>query len=162
MYALVDCNNFYASVERSFDPSLNGKPVVVLSNNDGCAIARSNEAKALGIPMGAAAFEYEKLFKDNDVKVFSTNFALYGDMSNRVMKILSTYTPDVEVYSIDEIFLKLIGYQNYDLHKYGLDMKNNVLTNTRIPVSIGYAPTKALAKVANRIAKKYPEIKKSV
>lgn len=92
MYALVDCNNFYASCERSFDPLLNGKPVVVLSNNDGCAIARSNEAKALGIPMGAAAFEYEKLFQDNDVKVFSTNFALYGDMSKRVMKILSEYT----------------------------------------------------------------------
>lgn len=162
MYALVDCNNFYASCERSFDPSLNGKPVVVLSNNDGCAIARSNEAKALGIPMGAAAFEYEKLFQENDVKVFSTNFALYGDMSNRVMKILSTYTPDVEVYSIDEIFLKFNGYQNFNLHKYGLDMKNNVLTNTRIPVSIGYAPTKALAKVANRIAKKFPEITQGV
>ena len=129
MYALVDCNNFYASCERSFDPLLNGKPVVVLSNNDGCAIARSNEAKALGIPMGAPAYEYEKLFKENDVKVFSTNFALYGDISNRVMKILSNYTPNVEVYSIDEIFLKLIGYQNYDLHKYGLDMKNNVFTN---------------------------------
>ncbi|WP_407497503.1 Y-family DNA polymerase [Elizabethkingia meningoseptica] len=162
MYALVDCNNFYASCERVFNPLLNGKPVVVLSNNDGCAIARSNEAKALGIPMGAAAFEYEKLFQDNDVKVYSTNFALYGDLSKRVMKILSTYTPDVEVYSIDEIFLKFKGFENYDLHKYGLDMKKNVLTNTRIPVSIGYAPTKALAKVANRIAKKFPEITQGV
>ncbi|HAY3503879.1 TPA: Y-family DNA polymerase [Elizabethkingia anophelis] len=162
MYALVDCNNFYASCERSFDPLLNGKPVVVLSNNDGCAIARSNEAKALGIPMGAAAFEYEKLFQENDVKVFSTNFALYGDMSKRVMKILSEYTPDVEVYSIDEIFLKFKGYENYDLHKYGLKMKSDVFRNTRIPVSIGYAPTKALAKVANRIAKKFPDITEGV
>ncbi|WP_407483266.1 Y-family DNA polymerase [Elizabethkingia anophelis] len=162
MYALVDCNNFYASCERSFDPLLNGKPVVVLSNNDGCAIARSNEAKALGIPMGAAAFEYEKLFQDNDVKVFSTNFALYGDMSKRVMKILSEYTPDVEVYSIDEIFLKFKGYENYDLHKYGLKMKSDVFRNTRIPVSIGYATTKALAKVANRIAKKFPDVTQGV
>lgn len=162
MYALVDCNNFYASCERAFNPLLNGKPVVVLSNNDGCAIARSNEAKALGIPMGAAAFEYEKLFQDNDVKVYSTNFALYGDLSKRVMKILSTYTPDVEVYSIDEIFLKFKGFENYDLHKYGLDMKKNVLTNTRIPVSIGYAATKALAKVANRIAKKFPDVTQGV
>ncbi|MDV3706509.1 SOS mutagenesis and repair protein UmuC [Elizabethkingia anophelis] len=162
MYALVDCNNFYASCERSFNPLLNGKPVVVLSNNDGCAIARSNEAKALGIPMGAAAFEYEKLFQDNDVKVFSTNFALYGDMSKRVMKILSEYTPDIEVYSIDEIFLKFIGFENYDLHKYGLKMKSDVLINTRIPVSIGYAQTKALAKVANRIAKKFPEVTQGV
>ncbi|MCT3817748.1 Y-family DNA polymerase [Elizabethkingia anophelis] len=162
MYALVDCNNFYASCERSFDPLLNGKPVVVLSNNDGCAIARSNEAKALGIPMGAAAFEYEKLFQDNDVKVFSTNFALYGDMSKRVMKILSEYTPDVEVYSIDEIFLKFKGYENYDLRKYGLKMKSDVFRNTRIPVSIGYATTKALAKVANRIAKKFPDVTQGV
>lgn len=162
MYALVDCNNFYASCERSFDPLLNGKPVVVLSNNDGCAIARSNEAKALGIPMGAAAFEYEKLFQENDVKVFSTNFALYGDMSKRVMKILSEYTPDVEVYSIDEIFLKFIGFENYDLHKYGLKMKSDVFRNTRIPVSIGYAPTKVLAKVANRIAKKFPDVTQGV
>ncbi|MCT2409963.1 Y-family DNA polymerase [Chryseobacterium antibioticum] len=157
MYALVDCNNFYASCERAFNPLLNGKPVVVLSNNDGCAIARSNEAKELGIPMGAPAFEYAKLFKDNDVKVFSTNFALYGDLSNRVMKILSEFTPEVEVYSIDEIFLKLVGFQNYNLHEYGLQMKEKVAQYTRIPVSIGYAPTKALAKVANRIAKKFPK-----
>ena len=155
MYALVDCNNFYASCERAFNPTLNGKPVVVLSNNDGCAIARSNEAKALGIPMGAPAFEYEKLFRENDVKIFSTNFALYGDISKRVMTILAEYTPEVEVYSIDEIFLKFNGFQNYDLNEYGQKMKRQVFKETRIPVSIGYAPTKALAKVANKIAKKF-------
>ncbi|WP_374440603.1 hypothetical protein [Epilithonimonas sp.] len=127
MYALVDCNNFYASCERAFNPELNGKPVVVLSNNDGCAIARSNEAKALGIPMGAPAFEYEKVFRENDVKVFSTNFALYGDISKRVMSILAEYTPDVEVYSIDEIFLKFNGFQHYDLNSYGHKMKDQVL-----------------------------------
>lgn len=162
MYALVDCNNFYASAERAFNPLLNGKPVVVLSNNDGCAIARSNEAKDLGIPMGAPAFEYANLFKEKDVQIFSTNFALYGDMSNRIMKILSEYTPEVEVYSIDEIFLRLKGFENYDLHDYGLQMKSKVAQYTRIPVSIGYAPTKALAKVANRIAKKFPNEFKGV
>ncbi|MCB0512670.1 MAG: SOS mutagenesis and repair protein UmuC, partial [Bacteroidetes bacterium] len=104
MFALIDCNNFYASCERVFRPDLNGKPVVVLSNNDGCVIARSNEAKALGIPMGAPAFEYEQLFQKEAVHVFSTNFALYGDMSNRVMSILSDYAPEIEIYSIDEAF----------------------------------------------------------
>lgn len=99
MYALVDCNNFYASCERVFNPTLRHKPIVVLSNNDGCVVARSNEAKALGIPMGAPAFEYKKLFKDNNVNVFSSNYALYGDMSNRVTRILRKYTPDLEVYS---------------------------------------------------------------
>ena len=109
MYALIDCNNFYASCERVFNPSLNGKPVVVLSNNDGCVIARSNEAKALGIPMGAPAFEYKYLFERNNVNVFSANFALYGDMSNRIMNILSDYSPNQEIYSIDECFLDLSG-----------------------------------------------------
>lgn len=162
MYALVDCNNFYASCERAFNPLLNGKPVIVLSNNDGCAIARSNEAKELDIPMGAPAFEYEKLFKDNNVQVFSTNFPLYGDLSNRVMKILSEFTPEIEVYSIDEIFLKFKGFEKYDLQEYGYRMKDKVADYTRIPVSIGYAPTKALAKVANRIAKKFPNECKGV
>lgn len=160
MYALVDCNNFYASCERLFRPELNGKPVVVLSNNDGCVIARSNEAKALGIPMGAPAFEYKSVFEAQAVAVFSANFALYGDMSNRVMDVLSTYAPDVEIYSIDEIFLALNGFEHYDLFKYGLAMKNKVGQWTGIPISIGIAPTKALAKLANRIAKKYPDITK--
>ena len=105
MFALIDCNNFYVSCERVFNPKLNSKPVVVLSNNDGCAISRSNEAKSLGIPMGAPAFKYKKLFEKNNVKVFSSNFSLYGDMSSRVMSILSKFTPNIEIYSIDEAFL---------------------------------------------------------
>ena len=156
MFALIDCNNFYVSCERVFNPKLDNKPVVVLSNNDGCAISRSNEAKALGIPMGAPAFKYEELFKKNDVKVFSSNFPLYGDMSSRVMSILSKFTPNIEVYSIDEAFLKFEGF-NCDLESYCNEIKNTVLKWTGIPISIGLAPTKALAKVANRIAKKFPE-----
>lgn len=157
MFALIDCNNFYASCERVFRPDLNGKPIVVLSNNDGCVIARSNEAKAVGIPMGAPAFEYEKLFQQHHVQVFSANFALYGDMSQRVMSILSEYTPDIEIYSIDESFLKLKGFEHFDLQSYGLQMRNKVVKWTGIPISLGIAPTKALSKVANRVAKKYPE-----
>ena len=156
MFALIDCNNFYVSCERVFNPKLNKKPVVVLSNNDGCAISRSDEAKVLGIPMGAPAFKYEKLFKKNDVRVFSSNFPLYGDMSNRVMSILSKFTPNIEVYSIDEAFLKFEGF-NCDLESYCNEIKNTVLKWTGIPISIGLAPTKALAKVANRISKKFPE-----
>lgn len=156
MFALIDCNNFYASCERVFCPDLNGKPIVVLSNNDGCVIARSNEAKVAGIPMGAPAFEYEKLFQQHNVQVFSANFALYGDMSNRVMTILSDYSPDMEIYSIDECFLKLKGFENYNLQDYGEQMSYKVTKWTGIPISVGIAPTKALAKIANRIAKKYP------
>ncbi len=157
MYALIDCNNFYASCERVFRPDLNGKPIVVLSNNDGCVIARSNEAKELGIPMGAPAFEYESLFKKQNVHVFSANFALYGDMSNRVMSILSDYSPEMEIYSIDECFLKLTGFEHYNLLDYGQQMRQKVVKWTGVPVSVGFAPTKSLAKLANRIAKKYPE-----
>ena len=155
MYALIDCNNFYASCERVFNPTLIGIPVVVLSNNDGCVIARSNEAKAIGIPMGAPAFEYEHLFRRYKVKVFSANFPLYGDMSRRVMSLLSQFSPQQEIYSIDECFLNLEGI-NVDLQKYGLEMKSRVEKGTGIPISIGTAPTKALAKLANRIAKKFP------
>lgn len=155
MYALIDCNNFYASCERLFRPELNGKPIVVLSNNDGAVIARSNEAKAIGIPMGAVAYKYESFFLENNVHVFSANFALYGDMSNRVMSILQEYSPDCEIYSIDEAFLKLTGFEMFDLHKYGLEIQKRVTKNTGIPISVGIAPTKALSKVANRIAKKY-------
>ena len=154
MFALIDCNNFYASCERAFNPSLNGKPVVVLSNNDGCVIARSNEAKELGIPMGAPAFEYRYLFERQQVAVFSANFELYGDMSRRVMTMLSDYSPHQEIYSIDECFLDLSGLQ-VDLQEYGLAMRKQVLRGTGIPVSVGIAPTKALAKAANRIAKKF-------
>lgn len=157
MYALVDCNNFYASCQRVFEPHLIGKPVVVLSNNDGCVIARSNEAKALGIPMGAPAFEYKKLFEENNVHVYSSNYALYGDMSSRVMNLLSKYTPDIEIYSIDEAFLKFEGFKYIDLNEYGLQIKRTITKGTGIPISVGFAPTKALSKVANKIAKKFPE-----
>ena len=157
MFALIDCNNFYVSCERVFNPSLEKKPVVVLSNNDGCAISRSNEAKALGIPMGAPAFKFEKIFREHNVKVFSSNFPLYGDMSSRVMNILSTFTPNIEIYSIDEAFLKFEGFDNYDLESYCQNIKNMVLKWTGIPISVGVAPTKALAKVANRISKKFPK-----
>ena len=162
MYALIDCNNFYASCERVFRPDLNGKPIVVLSNNDGCVIARSNEAKELGIPMGAPAFEYESLFKKQNVHVFSANFALYGDMSNRVMSILSDYSPEMEIYSIDECFLKLTGFEHYNLLDYGQQMRQKVVKWTGVPVSVGFAPTKSLAKLANRIAKKYPDYTQGV
>ena len=119
MFALVDCNNFYASCERVFNPSLRQKPIAILSNNDGCVIARSDEAKALGLPMGAPAFKFKEFFKANKIQLFSSNYALYGDMSSRVMRILEQFSPDVEVYSIDEAFLKLNGFDTYDLHTYG-------------------------------------------
>ena len=157
MFALIDCNNFFVSCERVFRPDLAGKAVVVLSNNDGCVIARSNEAKALGVPMGAPVFKYEEFLKQNSVHIFSANFPLYGDMSHRVMSILSDYTPDIEIYSIDECFLKLEGFKRLNLLNYGNDMRRKVGKWTGIPISVGIAPTKSLAKVANRIAKKYPE-----
>ncbi len=162
MFALVDCNNFYASCERVFNPALNNKPVVVLSNNDGCVIARSNEAKALGIPMGAPAFEFKKTFEQHNIHVFSSNYALYGDMSSRVMNILSTFTPDIEIYSIDEAFLKFDGFNLFDLQQIGEEMRYKITKGTGIPISVGIAPTKALSKVANRIAKKFSEKTNSV
>jgi len=163
MYALIDCNNFYASCERVFNPSLKDKPVAVLSNNDGCVIARSNEVKALNIPMGAPAFQYEKFFERYHVHVFSSNYALYGDMSKRVMNILSRYTPEIEIYSIDEAFLLFNGFgQYFDLEKYALDIIQAVWNSTGIPISVGVAPTKALAKIANKIAKKFPDRTKGV
>ena len=157
MIALVDCNNFYASCERVFNPSLIGKPVVVLSNNDGCVIARSNEAKALGIPMGAPAFKYKQLVEAEGVKVFSTNFPLYGDMSHRVMNILDEYSRDIEVYSIDEAFLELEGGENESLLDQACEIRRIVKKHTGIPVSIGIAETKTLAKVATHLAKKNPD-----
>lgn len=157
MFALVDCNNFYASCERVFNPNLENKPIVVLSNNDGCVISRSNEAKLIGIPMGAVAFKFKDVFKANNIHVFSSNYALYGDMSNRVMSVLSNYTPEIEIYSIDEAFLKFDGFNLYNIQKYGEEINYTVTKSTGIPISIGIAPTKALAKVANRIAKKFPK-----
>ena len=155
MFALIDCNNFYASCERVFQPNLIDKPIVVLSNNDGCVIARSNEAKSLGIPMGAPAFKYKKIFKENRVEVFSSNFKLYGDMSNRVMSIISRFVPDVEIYSIDEAFLKFDGFSEDTIDQKCREIIETIMKWTGIPVSIGLAKTKSLAKVANRIAKKY-------
>jgi len=162
MYALVDCNNFYASCERVFQPQYNGKPVVVLSNNDGCIISRSDEAKALGIPMAAPEFKIREMLKQNNVKVFSSNYALYGDLSQRTMSILGDFTPNVEIYSIDEAFLNFDGMNIPDYDDYGKKIKNTLLKGLSLPVSIGFAPTKALSKVANKIARKYPERTKGV
>lgn len=154
MFGLVDCNNFYASCERVFNPSLNGKPIVVLSNNDGCVIARSNEAKLLGIKMGVPAYQIKELVNTHGVTVFSSNYTLYGDMSGRVMLMLTELAPEIEVYSIDEAFLNLEGIQ--DLQTLGSEIVREVTRGTGIPVSAGIAPTKTLAKVANKFAKKYP------
>ncbi len=154
LFALVDCNNFYASCERVFNPRLNGKPIVVLSNNDGCVIARSNEAKVLGIPMGAPYFEFADMMKANRVTVFSSNYTLYGEMSQRVMRTLEQFTPELEIYSIDEAFLNLEN-QIPKLSDYTHRIKQTVYQWTGIPISIGVAPTKTLAKVANKYAKKH-------
>jgi DNA polymerase V len=154
MIALVDCNNFYASCERLFQPALQNKPVVVLSNNDGCVIARSDEAKALGIDMGAPAFQIKELLQQHQVAVFSSNYALYGDLSDRVMNTLARFADEIEIYSIDEAFLNLTAFRYNNLTEYGLQIKNTVTQNTGIPVSIGIAPTKTLAKMANRFIKK--------
>ncbi|WP_435357046.1 Y-family DNA polymerase [Emticicia sp. SJ17W-69] len=162
MFALVDCNNFYASCQRVFQPNLIGKPIVVYSNNDGCVIARSNEAKALGVPMGAAAYQWEQFFKDNQIQVFSANFSLYGDMSQRVMTILNDFSPEMEIYSIDEAFIKFSGFERFNLQHIGETMYRRVTKGTGIPISVGIAPTKSLAKVANRIAKKFPQHTKNV
>lgn len=152
-FALVDCNNFYASCERVFQPELRGKPVVVLSNNDGCVIARSNEAKALGVEMGAPWHLCRERFARDGVIVRSSNYTLYGDMSGRVMKALSGFTPDLEIYSIDEAFLSLAGFEKR-LEPHARALRETVMQWTGIPVSVGIAPTKILAKVANRFAKK--------
>jgi len=152
--ALVDCNSFYVSCERLFNPSINKKPVVVLSSNDGCVISRSVEAKALGIKMGEPYFKVKKIVKENDVKTFSTNFALYGDMSRRVMKTLKQFSPQMEIYSIDEAFLDLSSIKNENLLKHSYKIRKTILKWTGIPTSIGIATTKTLSKAANYIAKK--------
>ncbi len=154
-FALADCNNFYVSCERVFNPSLEKKPIVVLSNNDGCIISRSNEAKALGIPMGAPVFKYRDLIRQQQVQCFSSNYALYGDMSQRVMNSLRRLCPDIEIYSIDEAFLKLDNFSYYDLNRYLVDIRQKIKQWTGIPISIGLAPTKTLAKVANFHAKRF-------
>jgi len=155
MFALVDCNNFYASCERVFSPKLNNRPVIVLSNNDGCVIARSDEVKALGIKMGEPAFKIKDFLRKNNVAIFSSNFALYGDMSQRVMYTLGTLAPEMEIYSIDEAFLDLSKLTHINLYGYGQKIRNAVMRHTGIPVSMGIASTKTLSKVANHIAKRH-------
>ena len=159
MVALVDCNNFFVSCERVFNPALEGRPVVVLSNNDGNAVARSQEVKDLGIKLGQPTFEFRDLIKKHDIVLFSSNYTLYGDMSNRVMASLREFTPNLEVYSIDEAFLDL-SRMPYDLEEYGMQIRCTIRKNTGIPVSVGIAPTKTLAKLANHFAKKHPQYKK--
>jgi DNA polymerase V len=153
VFALVDCNNFYVSCERVFQPKLEGKPVIVLSNNDGCVVARSAEAKALGIAMGVPAFQIRHLIRKHDVQVFSSNYALYGDMSWRVMDTLAQFSPNVEVYSIDEAFLSLSRFSSRDLTEYGRTIRAMVKRWTGIPVSVGLAETKTLAKIAGEVGK---------
>ncbi len=152
--ALVDCNNFYASCERIFNPKLIGKPIVVLSNNDGCIITRSSEAKKLGIKMGEPYFKVRKIIEKNKVKVFSSNYSLYGDISQRVMETLSHFVKEIEIYSIDEAFLNLNGFENYEIDKYCRHIRNKIKQWIGIPVSIGVGSTKTLSKIANNLAKK--------
>lgn len=161
MYGLADCNNFYVSCERLFNPSLNGKPVIVLSNNDGCVISRSQEAKSLGIRMGEPLFKIKDLIKRENVKVFSSNFALYGDISSRVMNTLAMAVPSTEVYSIDEAFLNLEGIEAEEVKKLVKELAFRVKKNTGIPVSIGVSNSKTLAKIATKLCKIYPKLNNS-
>ena len=154
MIGLIDCNNFYVSCERIFRPDLQNKPVIVLSNNDGCAISRSNEVKALGVSMGAPLFQIQRLLEAHQTAIFSSNFALYGDISSRVMQLVESLAPKIEVYSIDEAFIDFSGLA--DISKTALHIRQQIATCIGIPTCIGVAPTKTLAKVANHIAKKNP------
>jgi DNA polymerase V len=156
LFALVDCNNFYASCERVFNPAIRRTPVIVLSNNDGCVIARSNEAKALGFTMGDPYFKVRPQIEQHGVAVFSSNYTLYGDMSQRVMQTLEQLTPAVEVYSIDEAFLELSGFAEDAVTALAAHIRRTVRQWTGIPVSVGVGPTKTLAKAANRVSKKNP------
>lgn len=159
MFALADCNNFFASCERVFRPDLRGKPVIVLSNNDGCAIARSNEAKALGIRMGDPFFKIRSVVEKHNVAVFSGNMALYGDMSQRVRWVLEEFSPNIEVYSIDEAFLDLRGMDDIDFDEYARQISARCWKMVSIPVSVGIAPTKTLAKIASKLCKQYPKLR---
>ena len=158
MFALADCNNFFVSCERVFRPDLQGRPVIVLSSNDGCAVARSNEAKAFGIKMGAPFFQIRHLVKQHNVAVFSGNMALYGDMSQRVRWVLEEFAPSIEIYSIDEAFLDLRGIQGVDFDQYAKHISHRCWRLTSIPVSVGIAPTKTLAKIASELCKRYPKL----
>lgn len=156
MFALADANNFYASCETLFRPDLRGKPLVVVSNNDGCVIARSAEAKKMGIKMGDPLFKYEQYYRQNGVLVFSSNYALYGDMSHRMMSILGEMAPGQEIYSIDESFLDATGIASYmPLEEFGHQMRARVKKETGLIIGVGFGPSKTLAKLANRAAKKW-------
>ena len=158
MFGLCDCNNFFVSCERVFNPSLEGRPVVVLSNNDGCIVSRSNEAKAIGIKMGQPLYQIRDLVKRENVSVHSANYHLYGDMSQRVMTILKNHVEHIEVYSIDEAFLRLDGHPVEGLKAFGEKLAHTIRKGTGIPVSIGISPTKTLAKIASKLCKKYPKL----
>ncbi|MDD2550223.1 MAG: hypothetical protein PHD00_09040 [Bacteroidales bacterium] len=149
MFALIDCNNFYVSCERIFNPLLEGVPVVVLSNNDGCIISRSNEAKALGLKMGEPVFKRKDLIAQQNVRVYSSNYALYGDISHRVMNTLRDFSPFIEIYSIDEAFIDLKGIRT-DFTIYGQNIRKTIQKDIGMPIGIGIAPTKSLAKIANQ------------
>lgn len=153
VYALIDCNNFFVSCERLFRPDLEGKPVVVLSSNDGCVVARSNEAKRLGIPMGAPAFKWREVFQRERVTTFSGNFGIYGDVSKRITSLLTTVTPRIEIYSVDESFLDISSLDIRDYEAWGRGVRASVLKHIGVPVSIGVAPSKTLAKLASEIGK---------
>ncbi len=156
MFALVDCNSFYASCEQVFRPDLRGRPVVVLSNNDGFVVARSQEAKALGIPDLEPFFKIERMLRRNNVAIFSSNYSLYGDLSGRVMATLQAFSPRIEVYSIDEMFLDMAGIPG-DLKALAQEVKARLWSHVKMPASVGMAPSKTLAKLANRAAKKIPQ-----
>jgi len=155
---LIDCNNFFASCERVFNPTLEGRPIVVLSNNDGCVIARSQEVKDLGVKMGVPFYQLKDLIQQKNIAVFSSNYTLYGDLSRRVMSILAEQVPDIDVYSIDEAFLDLSGIEN--LTEFGQKLVRTTSRSSGIPVSLGIAPTRTLAKLANSFAKRYPAYKR--
>lgn len=159
VFGLIDGNNFYCSCERVFRPDLEGVPVIVLSNNDGCAVSRSNEAKALGVKMGDPAFKLRELIERENIRVFSSNYALYGDISRRVVETLTSMVPAVETYSIDESFLNLTEFRSHDLVEMGRELRERVLTWTGIPTCVGIAPTKTLAKLGNFLAKKRPQFR---
>lgn len=154
MFALIDCNNFFVSCERVFQPHLKYKPVAVLSRNDGCIIARSNEVKKMGIPMGAPAFKWREVLEKGGVKLFSSNFELYGDLSARVMHILNSFSEKVQIYSVDEAFIQSPELSNEKLIEYGNEIVRHIYQLTGIPVSVGIAPTKTLCKIATEFAKK--------
>ena len=153
MFALVDCNNFYASCERVFKPQLRNKPVAILSNNDGCVISMSDETKHLQLPFGAPIFKWKQFCREKNIYIFSSNYPLYGDMSSRVMKILGQYSPDIEIYSIDEAFLVFKKPTNFNYDKHATHIRSRILKWTGIPTCVGVAPTKGLSKVANKIAR---------